>query len=129
MVDDISRGIATTIKFVLLLIICVGFLGIGMVKLVSHPGIIDQFKYWSFPIWTMYLIGFIEVILSVVVFYKPTRERGLIGIIMLMCGAGLVHIIHQQWSYVYVPIILIALCVGILYLDRLSAFWDAEAKD
>jgi hypothetical protein len=126
MVDDITRGATIAVKYVLLLVICVGFLGIGMLTIVGHPGIIAQFDYWSYPRWSMYLVGLVEVILSIVVFYHPAREKGLIGVILLMCGAGLTHLMFKQISYSFVPLIMIMICVCILYIERLELKWKAQ---
>ncbi len=108
-------------RSLIVLFLSVGFLGIGMLKLVSMPDIINYFKAWDLPIWSMYLIGGIELILSVAVFYLPTRQNALIGILILMLGATLLHLVNKEYNYLIGPAFITTVSV-VLYLieDKLK---------
>jgi hypothetical protein len=115
--DEILRNILASVKNILMLVICVGFLGAGMLKLVELPALVAEFAYWNFPKWSMYLIGLAEIIVSIGVFYKPTRIRSLYAVILLMIGAATVHIINNEINYVAAPVSLILVCIFIIYLE------------
>ncbi|HMP28801.1 MAG TPA: DoxX family protein [Saprospiraceae bacterium] len=117
--DEILRNILASLKNILIVVICVGFLGAGMLKLVELPSVKAEFLYWNFPIWSMYLIGLIEVALSIGVFYKPTRIYSLFALIGLMCSATLVHLTNDESGYILAPLSLSFLCVIIIYLEKI----------
>jgi putative oxidoreductase len=116
--DEILRNILASIRNILLVVVCVGFLGAGMLKMVALPVVKAEFLYWNFPIWSMYVIGLVEIVLSLGVFYKPTRVNSIFALIVLMCGAGLVHIINKEMNYVVAPFGIIGMCAIILYLEK-----------
>ena len=116
--DEILKNILASLKNIFIVIICVGFLGAGMLKLVELPALVAEFKYWGFPLWSMYLIGLVEILLSIGVFYLPTRIKSLIGLIILMFGAMTVHIIFGEYNYVLAPIMLSMLCGLIIYMEN-----------
>lgn len=117
--NNLDKAILNTsingLRSLLILFLSVGFLGIGMLKLVSMPDIIDYFKAWQLPLWSVYVIGAIELVLSVAVFYLPTRKQALIGLIVLMTGATGLHLYNQEYNYLIGPAVII-LCSVILYL-------------
>lgn len=118
MLDEIFKNLIYTFRNVFLLFLCVGFLGVGMVKLVDYPQIKDLLLSGGIPQLVIYLIGAIEVALSVLMFYQPTRHRALIGVIALMIGATIFHIYHSQWSYLTAPAIIIAVVLSILWIEH-----------
>jgi len=48
------------------------------------PGWSDQFAVWGYSQTFLYVIATIELIVAVLVFVKPTRLYGLIGVIIIM---------------------------------------------
>jgi hypothetical protein len=85
--DSLKKGIFLVAQMFL----CVGFLGVGMLKIVGYPTIAASFQKWNFPTIFMYVIGFIEVVLSISLLYKPSRFYSqilaaviLIGLLLLL---------------------------------------------
>ena len=103
-------------RSLLVLFLSAGFLGIGMMKIVGYPDIADYFNVWGFPLWVMYAVGIVELILCVGVFYLPTRKYAIFGIIILMLGAMGVHIYQNEFEYAVVPFVigLSALILGVI---------------
>jgi len=115
--DEILKNILISFKNILILVICVGFLGAGMLKMVELPALVAEFNYWGFPVWVMYVIGLIEIVLAIGVFYLPTRIPSLFAFIALMTGALLVHIVYGEYNFLIAPIFLSTLCAIIIYLE------------
>jgi putative oxidoreductase len=115
--DEILRNILISLKNIFIVIICVGFLGAGMLKMVELPELVAEFNYWGFPAWIMYVIGIIEIVLAIGVFYLPTRIPSLFAFIVLMTGALLVHIVYGEYNFLIAPIFLSTLCGIIIYLE------------
>ena len=133
--DEILRNVLASVKNIFIVVICVGYLGAGMLKLVEYPTLVAEFNYWGFPRWSMYVIGLAEIALSIGVFYLPTRIASLFGLIALMAGAILVHVINDEINFVAAPIFLSLLCGGVIYLEHVlltnSAFLrgDGDQKN
>lgn len=118
-IDQIILGtFVSGLRSVLVLFLSVGFLGIGMLKLVNMPEIRAYFEVWNLPAWSMYTIGFIEVLLSVMLFYLPTRSKALIGVAILMIGASALHFYNQEWTYLVGPGLILFASVILLLIEQ-----------
>lgn len=124
--DPIVLRLFSALKYLLLLVICGGFLGIGMQELVGVPWIVEQFEYWGFPIWTMYVIGFIQVAAAILTFYQPTRVLGCLILLVNMLGAVVTHIYAQQYDRLSPPIVLALLIISLIFIEKLQK--SAKAK-
>ena len=120
--ESIEEAILSTsvkaLRSLIILFLSVGFLGIGMLKLVNMPEIADYFEVWGFPKWSMLGIGFIEIAIAVGIFYVPTRMKASLASIILMSGAVCVHLIHKEWSYLIGPILIITAAIILLLIER-----------
>ena len=119
--NQIFKNLIYTFRNVFLLFLCVGFLGVGMVKLVDYPQIRDLLLSGGIPQLIIYLIGVIEVALSVLMFYQPTRHRALLAVCALMFGATCYHIYHAQWAYLTAPAVIITVVLSILWIENNKA--------
>jgi uncharacterized membrane protein YphA (DoxX/SURF4 family) len=95
-------------------ILSVGFLGLGMVKLVGVQGVAEAFENWGYPHILIYIIGIVELILFVMFFMKKTRIIASIISIFMMTGAIYTHYTNQEMNQLYGPLIVIILCTVLL---------------
>ena len=118
--DPIVLRLLSALKYLLLLVICGGFLGIGMQEFVGVPWIVEQFEYWKFPIWTMYVVGFIQVVAAILTFYQPTRIWGCLILLANMLGAIGTHIYAQQYDRLSPPIVLALLILSLIFIEKVQ---------
>ena len=102
---------------ILLLFICGGFLGLGMLKMVKYPQMLAAFQSWDFPVYSMYIIGIFEILLSISIFYNPTRILALSVSIVFMIAALAVHLTHAQWDQLYGPIFTLSIIIPLLLIE------------
>jgi uncharacterized membrane protein len=110
------QSIKKAINLLTILFIGVGFLGVGMLKVNSYPSIVNQFKAWDFPIWSMYIIGILEMAFALSLLTK-WKKFGTYALIGLMIGAIATHLIHNEIEQLYGPIIVIGLCCTLLWSE------------
>ena len=123
--DKAIKGTAlNAVRSLIILFLSVGFLGIGMLKLVRLPSIVEHFNVWELPSWSMYLIGLVELAYAVMIFYKPWRKIGTVGIITLMLGVTGFHIYHEDLSYLAGPSFIILTSVVLLWIESALAVKD-----
>lgn len=104
---------------IIVVILSVGFIGVGMLKLVDYPSITLELLYFGIPSLFIYLIGLVELILAIAIFYKPTRLKALIGGMILMFGAFSLHVWVGDFSRLSGPIfVFIMLIVSFLIEKR-----------
>lgn len=103
MTDEIKAAL----RNISILILSVGFLGVGMLKLIAFPAMVAAFKQWQLPTWSMYIIGVIELAIAVSLFYQPWRSKAILAAFALMLGAISVHLIAGQFSQLYGPLVVL----------------------
>lgn len=102
-----TQEIKAAIRNISLLILSVGFLGVGMLKLIAFPAMVTAFEQWQLPVWSMYVIGTLELAIAVSLFYQPWRAKAILVTFVLMAGAVSVHILAGQFSQLYGPIVVL----------------------
>lgn len=118
MIDVILKEALHAARLLLILLISGGFLGLGMLKLVSHPGMVGAFQSWNFPDYSIYIIGTLEMALSILIFYSPTRIKALILAIFFMIAAFNVHLIFSQFDQLYGPMTMLVMLVSLLIIEK-----------
>lgn len=116
--EEVFTGLKNFGRIFLMLILSVGFLGSGMLKLVKMPELVLEFTKWGFPLWFMYIVGVFELILAIFIFYQPTRGRAALITIIFMLSATAVHIYHGEFARLFAPSILILVSFILLYIER-----------
>ena len=101
--DQVLKQVLSAIKILLLLILSVGFLGIGMLHLVALPEIVGYFDYWKLPLALMYSVGVVEVLGSIALYYEPTRYYGGFALLAIMVGALVIHIKNGEYNPAIIP--------------------------
>ena len=102
-----------------LLILGVGFLGVGMLKLISYPSLVASFQKWHLPPWFIYVVGLCELCIAVALFYAPWRKKTIVAAAILMVGAITVHLMAGELSQLYGPTV-------VLFL--LAVLWASESS-
>ncbi|MDO3645168.1 DoxX family protein [Mucilaginibacter sp. L3T2-6] len=84
--------IKTIILWVLIIAYIIpGFL-FGFKKLSGNAEATGHFKRWGYPLWTMHLLGFIEIACGVLLLFAQTRMYGIIAYAIILAGALYTHI-------------------------------------
>jgi uncharacterized membrane protein YphA (DoxX/SURF4 family) len=111
--SDINKALSV----VIMMILSAGFLGVGMLKLIAYPNMVSSFEKWHYPSFLLYVIGIIELCISVMLFYKPWRKFGLYLIFIDMIGAIFTHINNNESSQLYGPCIVLPLAIILLFSE------------
>ncbi|WP_223671053.1 DoxX family protein [Kangiella shandongensis] len=103
-------------KVVVLVLFLVFFLS-GIAKLTSLPFEVEAFERWGYPLWFMYLTGFIEIIGAAALLIPRVSAVASLVLAGLMVGAVATHLMHGEWLMLIVAtaILVTALyrtCVG-----------------
>jgi uncharacterized membrane protein HdeD (DUF308 family) len=114
------RETLSAVANVVALILCVGFLGAGMVKLVGVQGVPDAFEKWGYPAFTQYLIGIIELGLFILFFLRKTRVLASIIALVLMAGAIYTHVANMESDQLYGPALIIFLSTVLIIVEFLK---------
>lgn len=120
------KGVIHHILLVLVTIISLMLLYSAMLKLVSFPGMEESFLLWGYSKIFMYVVGVVELALSILVFVKATRRIGLTGLILLMIGALFTHISNNEFEQIYTALFLliVATCSFVLIFLKESSSQD-----
>jgi uncharacterized membrane protein len=114
----LESSIKNVVSNLSVLILSVGFLGVGMVKMVNHPQTIQSFVNWGMPSWSMYVIGLFELCLAIALFYKPTRLYAIYATALHMLGAFSVHLYHQEYDQFYGPAMVTVLITALFFAEK-----------
>ncbi len=95
--------------YAVMALLTVAFLMAGGTKLAGAEMHAGNFTRWGYPLWFMYLTGLIEVTCSVLLWPRQTRLIGALGLVAVMLGAHLTHIVNQEWSMLPMVFVLLVL--------------------
>lgn len=115
MITEIKKAVS----LFLILMLSVGFLGVSMLKLVPYPDVAATFERWGIPKVIMIMIGIIELMIGIFLFYPPTRKKSAFAGVILIIGAGIMHIVKSEINHIYGPLIVLSLLLGLIYSDNL----------
>lgn len=104
---------------VLYLIACSG-------KVTSQQEVIDNFYNWGYPSGFYLIIGALELLGGVMLFYPKTAGYASIILIAVMVGATLTHIVHQEGLIVLKPL---AYMVGLMVVFYIRFVQDMKNDD
>jgi hypothetical protein len=88
----------------------------SMLKLVGFPGMEESFLVWGYSKNFMLVVAIIELTLSIIIFAKPTRVYGLVGLVFLMIGALFTHISNDEYDQISTALFLLILSTCSLVL-------------
>ncbi|WP_411894252.1 DoxX family protein [Winogradskyella sp. A2] len=102
------------ISWILRGLVALGLLMASLGKLTNNPSVIEMFNNWGFPDRFYFIIGIIEITLAVLLLIPKTLKPSIIGIVVILIGASLTHIINDPLSQLIRPLIFFIL-VAIIY--------------
>jgi uncharacterized membrane protein YphA (DoxX/SURF4 family) len=111
------ESIKKVISLLTTLLLSVGFMGVGMVKMIDHGPTLASFAKWGFPSFAVYLVGLFEIVLALAIFYKPSRKFAAIIAILHMIIAFSIHIVFQEPEQFYGPILVLTLSFFLLFAE------------
>lgn len=103
---------------ILNIVIAVIFLLSGGAKLAGLEFEIVAFERWGYPLWFMYLTGFLEVLGGVGLLVKRISALASGCLAMLMVGAISTHVLHTEWAMMGVATVIMGLAATRAWLGR-----------
>ena len=87
-------------------------------KLISGPQVIERFRHWGFPDKFYLVVGTLELLGAIGLLIPRLAGYAASGLIVLMIGAALTHLINGEGLQVLRPLIFIVLLAVVVYLRR-----------
>jgi len=106
----------TTITWVLSILLAIAFLVASFVKITAQPVMVQGFTTFGFPVWFLYVTGFIELAGAILVLLPRFAGIGAALLSCVMVGAIFAHLRHGQSAMAVVPLILLALSLTVGWL-------------
>lgn len=108
----------TIALYILMALLTLQFLFAGGTKLAGSEMQVANFTRWGYPIWFMYLTGLIEIASAALLWPRQTRLIGALGLIGVMLGAHLTHILNQEWYMLPMVFVLLVLSAIVAFANR-----------
>ena len=113
----------------LMALLTFAMLASGVSKLAGVEDLVKNFRKWGYPDVLLQVVGVSEIILAILIWWKPVRIVALLGLILIMGGAIMTHSMHYEWSENVPPIVLIIIPSLVIMLDNEMRFMGiAERK-
>ncbi len=90
-------------------------------KLTSDAEVIANFQRWGMPGGFHYVVGGVELFGGLLLCFRPTAAFSALGLILLMMGAAVTHLIHGDGAMVLLPLVPLLLLAVIAYYRRPGA--------
>lgn len=87
-------------------------------KLMSRPQVIEMFRSWGFPDKFYLVVGALELFGAIGLLIQRIAGYAAAGLILLMIGAALTHLVNGEGLQVLRPLIFMVLLALIVYLRR-----------
>jgi uncharacterized membrane protein YphA (DoxX/SURF4 family) len=87
------------------------FFGSGVSKLAPSDTQVQSFVHWGYPMWFLYLTGFLEVVGGLSLALASTRFVGSLLLGCVMLGAIATHLAFAEYAMAIVPLVLFGLLV------------------
>ena len=94
------------------------FLLAGQAKFTRPEAWAKSFEKWGYPDHFYLVIGGLELLGAILIFFPKLASKAAIGLGIIMIGASLTHVFHQEWSRVVVTVIITALLALLYYLRK-----------
>ncbi len=103
------------------------FLMMGAGKLMSDPETVANFTRWGMPDKLYLVIGFFEVLGAIGLLIPRLAGLAAVGLILIMGGAVVTHLTHNETGMAVVPFLVIIFLGAIVYLrNPLNIFKQSE---
>ena len=107
-----------TVSLVLTVILSLGFLYFGVIKLIGPELVLENFKRWGLPDMARYGIGGLEVAGAIGLWIPALRRLAALGLMGLMAGAIYTHLSNGEGFVAASQAILMFLLAGALFFLR-----------
>lgn len=102
-----------------------GFLGLlflfsGIAKVFAAPEVIANYEVWGLPTWFMLTVGIIEILGAIAILIPKIRSMAAFGLITLMLGAIVIHIMSNEFSSIIVNLGIIGVSIMLIYFNKLD---------
>ncbi len=97
----------------LTILLAVLFFGSGVSKMAAADAQVQDFSNWGYPMWFMYLTGFLEVVGGLLLALASTRFIGALALSCVMLGAVATHIAFGEYAMAILPTVLLGLLIWI----------------
>ena len=104
------------------IILGIFFLYAGGSKLAGQAMHVEHFTGWGYPIWFMYVTGFIETSCAIMLLVPKTRFYGAVLIICTMLGAIVTLVMSNQMVQIPIPSLVLVLAVFTANKHRPGSF-------
>jgi len=88
----------------------------------------NQFAVWGYSTAFLYAIAAYELIVGILVFARPTRLYGIIGLLILLAGALYTHISNHEYEELATAIFLVGLSTAVLIMMWMEKKMENQSK-
>jgi uncharacterized membrane protein len=89
------------IRSAVFIVVTLSFLAIGVLQLLGKMN--ADLLAWKFPMWSVYLIGGVQILGAIGIWFKKTATFSTLGLIIIAIGAIFTHIGHHNWPIPILP--------------------------
>jgi len=89
------------IRLAVFILVTLSFLAIGGMQLLGKMN--ADFVRWTFPMWSVYVIGAVQVLAAVGIWFKKTATSSAFALMVIAIGAIFTHIGHHEWPVPMLP--------------------------
>lgn len=89
------------IQLALLTLLSLSFLTIGGLQLFGKMN--ADFVRWFFPLWSIYIIGAVQVLSAIGIWFQKTLTYSAMGLLIITIGAIFTLIGHHEWPLPMLP--------------------------
>ena len=105
-------------KWFLQIIIGLEFIIAGQSKFTRSEVWAREFKEWGYPDNFYLIIGGLELVGAILIFFPKFASKAALGLGIIMLGATVTHAVHQEWSRVLVTVIITGLLTLLYFLRK-----------
>lgn len=96
-------------------VLAVVFIPMGAMKLMGSEMAVEMFQQWGYALWFMYLIGVLEVAAGIAVLIPRVATYAAGYLTVQMLGALVTHVVHTEWLFALLPIVMGALAIYTMF--------------
>ncbi|MFQ5779042.1 MAG: DoxX family protein, partial [Terriglobia bacterium] len=90
----------------------------ALAKLTSNPEMVERFRQWGYPDNFYYLVGATELLGAIGLLIPRVAAYGASALMVIMVGASLTHLLHEETSRVAFTGVIFLLLAGVAYARR-----------
>lgn len=113
-----KKGKTTNIiAWILQVLMGLEFILAGQAKFTRPADWSKSFERWGFPDNFYLIIGGLELIGALAIFFPKYASKAALGLGIIMIGASITHAVHGEWNRIIVTLILSGI-LGVVYFLR-----------